>query len=71
MTRFAEMTKQSVIRYIVTALLRIYGSTTQRFNELMWRSNSSFRVSTGFTLIELIVVITVIVVLTGMFIFLT
>jgi len=65
-TRFAEMTKQSVIRYIVTALLRIYGSTTQRFNELMWRSNSSFRVSTGFTLIELIVVITVIVVLTGL-----
>ena len=60
------MTKQSVIRYIVTSLQRIYGSTTQRFNDLTWRSHSSFRASAAFTLIELIVVTAVIIILTGM-----
>jgi prepilin-type N-terminal cleavage/methylation domain-containing protein len=65
-TGFAEMTKQSVIRYIVTSLHRIYGSTTQRFNDLTWRSRSSLNARGAFTLIELIVVVTVIVILTGL-----
>ncbi|HET6886482.1 MAG TPA: type II secretion system protein GspG [Candidatus Udaeobacter sp.] len=66
MTGFAEMTKQSVIRYIVTSVQRIYGATTQRFNDLTWRSRSSLSVTGAFTLIELIVVVTVIVILTGL-----
>jgi general secretion pathway protein G len=65
-TGFAEMTKQSVIRYIVTSVQRIYGATTQRFNDLTWRSRSSLSVTGAFTLIELIVVVTVIVILTGL-----
>jgi prepilin-type N-terminal cleavage/methylation domain-containing protein len=65
-TGFAEMTKQSVIRYIVTSVQRIYGSTTQRFNDLAWRSRSSLSARGAFTLIELIVVVTVIVILTGL-----
>jgi prepilin-type N-terminal cleavage/methylation domain-containing protein len=66
MTNDNGMTKQSVIRYSVTSLQRICGSTTQRFNDLTWRSHSSFGISAAFTLIELIVVVTVIVILTGL-----
>ena len=66
MTNDDGMTKQSVSRYVVTALRRIYGSATQRFTYLTWRSHSSFRVSAAFTLIELIVVTTVIIILTGL-----
>src|SRR5205807_8519008 len=66
MSNVEGTTKQSVIRCIVTALERIYGSTTQRLNDLTRRSHSSFRVSAAFTLIELIVVTTVIVILTGL-----
>src|SRR5437660_12923754 len=66
MSNVEGTTKQSVIRRIVTALERIYGSTTQRLNDLTRRSHSSFRVSAAFTLIELIVVTTVIVILTGL-----
>lgn len=60
------MTKHGVIRYIVTSLHRIYGSTSQRFNHLTRRSHSSFRVNAAFTLIELIVVTAVIIILTGL-----
>jgi prepilin-type N-terminal cleavage/methylation domain-containing protein len=66
MANVKGMTKQSVIRYIVTSLQRIYGSTTQRFNDLTWRSRSSLSARGAFTLIELIVVVTVIVILTGL-----
>jgi prepilin-type N-terminal cleavage/methylation domain-containing protein len=66
MANVKGMTKQSVIRYIVTSLQRIYGSTTQRFNDLTWRSRSSLGARGAFTLIELIVVVTVIVILTGL-----
>ncbi len=66
MANVKGMTKQSVIRYIVTSLHRIYGSTTQRFNDLTWRSHSSLSARGAFTLIELIVVVTVIVILTGL-----
>jgi prepilin-type N-terminal cleavage/methylation domain-containing protein len=66
MTNVKGMTKQSVIRYIVTSLQRTYGSTTQRFNDLTWRSRSSLSARGAFTLIELIVVVTVIVILTGL-----
>src|SRR5437868_12918180 len=66
MSNVEGTTKQSVIRRIVTALERIYGSTTQRLNVLTRRSHSSFRVSAAFTLIELIVVTTVIIILTGL-----
>src|SRR5947208_6777559 len=66
MSNVEGTTKQSVIRRIVTALERIYGSTTQRLNDLTRRSHSSFRVSAAFTLIELIVVTTVIIILTGL-----
>jgi prepilin-type N-terminal cleavage/methylation domain-containing protein len=75
-TGSAEMTKQSVIRYIVTSLHRTYGSTTQRVlgrgslgeggNSLSWRSHLSFFTGSGFTLIELIVVVTIIVILAGL-----
>jgi prepilin-type N-terminal cleavage/methylation domain-containing protein len=66
MANVKGMTKQSVIRYIVTSLRRIYGSTTQRFKDLTWRSRSSLSFRGAFTLIELIVVVTVIVILTGL-----
>ncbi len=66
MANVKGMTKQSVIRYIVTSLQRTYGSTTQRFNDLTWRSRSSLSARGAFTLIELIVVVTVIVILTGL-----
>src|SRR2546430_10630435 len=66
MSNVEGTTKQSVIRRIVTALERIYGSATQRLNDLTRRSHSSFRVSAAFTLIELIVVTTVVVILTGL-----
>jgi general secretion pathway protein G len=66
MANLKGMTKQSVIRYIVTSLHRIYGSTTQRFNHLTWRSRLSLSARGAFTLIELIVVVTVIVILTGL-----
>jgi prepilin-type N-terminal cleavage/methylation domain-containing protein len=66
MANVKGMTKQSVIRYIVTSLQRTYCSTTQRFNDLTWRSRSSLSARGAFTLIELIVVVTVIVILTGL-----
>src|SRR4029077_4680301 len=66
MANVKGMTKQSVIRYIVTSLHRTYGSTTQRFNDLTWRSRSSLSAKGAFTLIELIVAVTVIVILTGL-----
>jgi len=66
MANVKGMTKQSVIRYIVTSLQRIYGSTTQRFNDLTWRNRWSLSARGAFTLIELIVVVTVIVILTGL-----
>jgi peroxiredoxin len=37
-----EMTKDTVIRYIVTSLHRIYDLTIQHFNDLTWRSHSTF-----------------------------
>src|SRR5207249_6838409 len=66
MSNVEGTTKQSVIRCIVTALERIYGSTTQRLNDLTRRSHSSFSPKSAFTLIELIVVTTVIIILTGL-----
>src|SRR5207249_6494661 len=44
----------------------ICDSTIQGFNDLTRRSHSSFRASAAFTLIELIVVTTVIIILTGL-----
>ena len=55
-----------MIRHTVKPLHRIYGSTTQRFNDLTRRSDSSFSAKRAFTLIELIVVTTVIIILTGL-----
>jgi prepilin-type N-terminal cleavage/methylation domain-containing protein len=66
MANVKGMTKQSVIRCIVTSLHRIYGSTTQRLSDLTWRSRSPLSARGAFTLIELIVVVTVIVILTGL-----
>jgi type II secretory pathway pseudopilin PulG len=66
MTNVKGMTKHSVIRYIVTSLHRIYSSTTQRFNGLTRRSDSSLSAGRAFTLVELIVVTTVIIILTGL-----
>src|SRR6266480_5661889 len=60
------MTKQNVIRHIVRALERIHGPTIQRPNDLTKRSHSSFSPGSAFTLIELIVVTTVIIILTGL-----
>src|SRR5438876_5775317 len=60
------MTQNPVIRHIVKPLHRICDSTIQRFNDLTRRSHSSFRASAAFTLIELIVVTTVIIILTGL-----
>jgi type II secretory pathway pseudopilin PulG len=64
MSNAERMTKR-VIRYIVTSLHRIDGSTLQRFNGLTCRSHSSFA-SRAFTLIELVVVFGLIIVLTGL-----
>src|SRR5438477_3069299 len=64
MSNAEGMTKR-VIRYIVTSLHRTDGSTVQRFNSLTWRSHSSFA-SRAFTLIELVVVLGLIIVLTGL-----
>jgi len=64
MSNTERMTKR-VIRYIVTLLHRIDGSTVQRFNGLTWRSHSSFS-SRAFTLIELVVVFGLIIALTGL-----
>src|SRR2546429_2653415 len=64
MSNAEGMTKR-VIRYIVTSLHRTNGSTVQRFNGLTWRSHSSFCFR-AFTLIELIVVLGLIIVLTGL-----
>ena len=55
-----------MIRHTVKPLQRIYGSTTQRFNDLTRRSDSSFSAKRAFTLIELIVVTAVIIILTGL-----
>jgi type II secretory pathway pseudopilin PulG len=61
----AEGITKRVIRYIVTSLHRTDGLTVQRFNGLTWRSHSSFCFR-AFTLIELIVVLGLIIVLTGL-----
>jgi prepilin-type N-terminal cleavage/methylation domain-containing protein len=55
-----------VIRHIVKPLHRIYDSTIRRLNDAGWRSHSSFRAPGGFTLIELIVTVTIIVILAGL-----
>ena len=55
-----------VIRYIVTPLQRIYASTLQRFNDSTSRSRSSLRAAGAFTLVELLVVITIIIILAGL-----
>jgi general secretion pathway protein G len=60
------MRQNPVIRHTVKPLHRIYGSTTQRFNDLTRRSDSSFSAKRAFTLIELIVVTAVIIILTGL-----
>src|ERR1041385_7479345 len=57
--------RKQVIRNIVTLLHRIDGSTLQRFNSLTCRTHSSFS-SRGFTLIELVVVLGLILLLTGL-----
>jgi type II secretory pathway pseudopilin PulG len=64
MSNFQGVTKR-VIRYIVTSLHRIDRSMVQRFNGLTWRSHSSFSYR-AFTLIELVVVLGLIIVLTGL-----
>src|SRR5437588_12753503 len=64
MSNAEEITKRA-IRYIVTSLHRTDGLTVQRFNGLTWRSHSSFCFR-AFTLIELIVVLGLIIVLTGL-----
>jgi type II secretory pathway pseudopilin PulG len=60
------MTQNPVIRHIVKPLHRICDSTIQRFNDLTRQSHSSLRTGGAFTLIELIVVTTVIIILTGL-----
>src|SRR6266403_3598968 len=61
----AEGITKRAIRYIVTSLHRTDGLTVQRFNGLTWRSHSSFCFR-AITLIELIVVLGLIIVLTGL-----
>ena len=61
----SEGVTKHVNRYIVTSLHRINTSTVQRFNGLTWRSHSSFS-SPAFTLIELVVVLGLIIVMTGL-----
>jgi type II secretory pathway pseudopilin PulG len=61
----AEGMKKRVIRYLITSLYRIEGSTVQRFNASKWQSHSSFS-SRAFTLVELVVVFGLIIVLTGL-----
>jgi type II secretory pathway pseudopilin PulG len=61
-----RMRQNPVIRHTVKPLHRIYDSTIQRFNDLMRRSDSSFSAKRAFTLIELIVVTTVIIIMTGL-----
>jgi prepilin-type N-terminal cleavage/methylation domain-containing protein len=63
---FAEMVKGNVTGEIVTSSHRIGASTLRHFNGLGWRSRSSFRVKGAFTLIELVVVVGIIAVLTGL-----
>jgi prepilin-type N-terminal cleavage/methylation domain-containing protein len=60
------MRQNPVSRHIVKPLHRIYDSTLRRFNDSTWRSHSSFRAPGGFTLIELIVTATIIVILAGL-----
>lgn len=55
-----------VIRCAVKPLHRIYDSTIERFNDSTKGRHSSFSVKRAFTLIELIVVMTVIVILVGL-----
>jgi len=55
-----------VIRHTVKPLHRIYDSTIQRFNELSRQRHLAFFARSGFTLIELIVTVTIIVILTGL-----
>ena len=64
MSNAEGMTKR-VIRYVVTSLHRMDGSTLQRFDGLTCRSHSSFAFR-AFTLIELVVVFGLIIVLTGL-----
>jgi prepilin-type N-terminal cleavage/methylation domain-containing protein len=60
------MRQNPVIRHSVKPLLRIYDSTIQRFNELIQQRHLSFFARSGFTLIELIVTVTIIVILAGL-----
>ena len=55
-----------MIRHTVKPLHRIYDSTIQRFNELARQRHLSFFAGSGFTLIELIVIVTIIVILAGL-----
>ena len=55
-----------MIRHTVKPLHRIYDSTIQRLNELSRQRHSSFSAGSGFTLIELIVIVTIIVILAGL-----
>ena len=55
-----------MIRHTVKPLHRIYDSTIQRFNELARQRHLSFFAGSGFTLIELIVTVTIIVILAGL-----
>jgi prepilin-type N-terminal cleavage/methylation domain-containing protein len=60
------MREKAASRGIVKVLHRIYDSAIQRFNVSTRGRHSSFSLRGGFTLIELIVVITVIVILAGL-----
>lgn len=60
------MSQNPVIRHTVEPLHRIYDSTIQRFNELTRQRHLSFLAGSGFTLIELIVTVTIIVILAGL-----
>jgi type II secretory pathway pseudopilin PulG len=60
------MKQNPVIHHTIKPLHRIYDSTIQRFNELMRQRQLSFSARRAFTLIELIVVTTVIIILTGL-----
>lgn len=65
-SKIEGMAKRSVIRYIVASPDRIHGLTIQRFRDFTPRSQSSFLARSAFTLVELIVAITVIIILTGL-----
>jgi general secretion pathway protein G len=60
------MRQNPVIRHTVKPLHRIYDSTIQRFNDSTRQRHLSFFAGSGFTLIELIVTVTIIVILAGL-----